>query len=717
MSNRWPLFVVLTLALPCAAQSSALLEAVRIQKPGVEALAADELSRCEAHRPKPCAERASLALLTGALTLAANDAVRAAALLQRAPPPKGLEAVQAWYLAEALAYAEQPTAALAALRKVGERAPPWLKRRARPREGELLLRTGQAKKALPLLDAWVKADGGAEALWPRALARLRTGARALALADLQRLVVAFPAHPHAALAAALRGELGDAAPLSESDRFTRAAALLASGEARAALRELDTLTATGDAERARRALLRAQALLAVGKEADALEALRTAERGDEATAAEAMLTRARRLLRANQHEEARAAFLAVEQRFPQHAAADEAGYFAAWLLLQDARDLEGAAAFASFEAQHPDSRKRDEARWFRGYALLRGGKPKEARAALLSLADDFPRSSLVPQARYWAARALEASGSSDAGKPTDAGTGAEAEYAGLVRSAAGSFYAALASERLTELGLPVPATFSQPPKPANAVSVPALALALQLNRTGLLRDAQEEVQALLASVGAADAERYAQALQAHGDFGNAHALAARHLWGATYTAQAPEAVGLMYPRAYEASVVSHAAAATLDPHFAWAIMRRESAFKPGVTSSADARGLMQIIPPTARAIATRLKLPEPDPDELYGPDTNVRFGTWYLGALLQRFGHPALAAAAYNAGPSNVLRWLTARGHLPLDRFVEEIPFKETRGYVKQVMADYVVYQKLYGGDVKRLALALPKPAASGVEF
>ena len=81
----------------------------------------------------------------------------------------------------------------------------------------------------------------------------------------------------------------------------------------------------------------------------------------------------------------------------------------------------------------------------------------------------------------------------------------------------------------------------------------------------------------------------------------------------------------------------------------------------------------------------------PAPDDLYSPDVNVRFGTWYLSALLERMGHPGLCAASYNAGPSAVAKWMTQRGALPLDEWIEEIPYKETRGYVKQVLADYVV--------------------------
>jgi soluble lytic murein transglycosylase len=233
----------------------------------------------------------------------------------------------------------------------------------------------------------------------------------------------------------------------------------------------------------------------------------------------------------------------------------------------------------------------------------------------------------------------------------------------------------------------------------------------------LLKDAADEVSRVVGAVGTAeDALVMGHALHTVSEFGAAHGLAARWLWGQVYTARKPEALALMYPRAYQQTVEASAAQVGLDPFLAWAIMRRESGFRPEVVSSADARGLMQIIPPTAKAIAIELKAPTPAPDDLYAPEINVRFGTWYLSALIDRMGHPALCAASYNAGPSAVSKWMAQRGSLPLDEWIEEIPYKETRGYVKQVMADYVMYQQLYGGadENSRVLLSLPIPKTSG---
>jgi soluble lytic murein transglycosylase len=126
---------------------------------------------------------------------------------------------------------------------------------------------------------------------------------------------------------------------------------------------------------------------------------------------------------------------------------------------------------------------------------------------------------------------------------------------------------------------------------------------------------------------------------------------------------------------------------------------------------------MQLLPATARQVAADTGADLPSPDDLYAPDTNVRFATWYLAALFTRLEHPALVAAAYNGGPSSVVKWVRAHGAVPLDQFIEEIPFKETRGYVKQVLADAFIYRALYGDALGELSLEVPKPKAKGIDY
>ncbi len=149
------------------------------------------------------------------------------------------------------------------------------------------------------------------------------------------------------------------------------------------------------------------------------------------------------------------------------------------------------------------------------------------------------------------------------------------------------------------------------------------------------------------------------------------------------------------------------------------MMRRESAFQPDRLSGARARGLMQLMARTATAIAKELQREAPEPDELYRPELNLDLSAWYVSQLSKRFVHPALIAAAYNAGPAVTLQWAAQYGSLPVDLFVESLPYKETRAYVKQVVADLYLYQLFYGAkaDGMRLPMSLPAPAPAGIDF
>lgn len=704
------------------AQSSELLAAVRVHAPALAERAQGELDACG-----PCPERARLSLLTGVLWLSEGEPGRAAAQLAAVKPPPKLEPFHGWYLGEAQAWSGARAAAVKTLTRAKERAPAALARRIEVRVAELQLELGQAAKALKVLEAAAAESPTPEALLTRAYARRATGAPDAAATDLRTLLLRFPTHPHAVEALRLLS-LSGPPTFGFEEQLLRAQALLAHGAPTEALAQLEAAPLPEGKERpaaaARKALLEGQALLVRGKEADAFARLDfAAAQGRPATAAEAMMTKARRLMRAQQHQDARALMLALDAKYPDNGNAPEAAYLGAWLSLADGRFEQAVEDFDAFEARHAGSKKRDEARWFRAWALFRLGRSDAARAGLQALVEEFPKSSLVPQATYWSARVAQLGGlthasTGDAGRPSPIDL--EKEYRDVARAFPGTIYAVLAAERLKGLGRTPPRLFAVAPKSLSVQPPASLALALELSRTGLLRDASDEVNRVVGQVSSADeALTTGHALQGVGEYGAAHALAARWLWGQVYTARRPEALALMYPRAYRETVEAHAASVGLDPFLAWAIMRRESGFRPEVVSSADARGLMQIIPPTAKAIALELKTPTPAPDDLYAPELNVRFGTWYLSALIDRMAHPALCAASYNAGPSAVAKWLGQRGQLPLDEWVEEIPYKETRGYVKQVLADHVIYQQLYGApDVApTVSLVLPQARATGVAF
>ncbi len=152
---------------------------------------------------------------------------------------------------------------------------------------------------------------------------------------------------------------------------------------------------------------------------------------------------------------------------------------------------------------------------------------------------------------------------------------------------------------------------------------------------------------------------------------------------------------LAYPTPYPEQVLAEARRYELDPMLLYALMRQESLFDPYAVSSAQAYGLMQIIPPTARAIAEALGQPYREA-WLYRPQVNIAFGAYYLARQRDRFGGNLwVALAAYNGGPGNAARWWeAARGDV--DLFYERITFEETRHYLERILEHLHIYRALY---------------------
>ncbi|HLA24679.1 MAG TPA: lytic transglycosylase domain-containing protein, partial [bacterium] len=149
---------------------------------------------------------------------------------------------------------------------------------------------------------------------------------------------------------------------------------------------------------------------------------------------------------------------------------------------------------------------------------------------------------------------------------------------------------------------------------------------------------------------------------------------------------------LAYPRAYWPLVAPAAARYGVDPLLVLAVIREESRFDPRAVSSANAVGLMQLLPSTARGILGR----PVGPTALMEPALNIRAGTAYLAGLLRGFqGTVPLAVGGYNAGPGGVRRH-AALARSDLERFVEELPYAETRAYVQRVMQSHGIYRWLY---------------------
>lgn len=162
---------------------------------------------------------------------------------------------------------------------------------------------------------------------------------------------------------------------------------------------------------------------------------------------------------------------------------------------------------------------------------------------------------------------------------------------------------------------------------------------------------------------------------------------------------------LRFPLHHDASIRREAARNSLDPAWIAAEIRAESVFDPNARSSADARGLMQVLPGTGASVASKLGVPWNGGDSLYDADTNIVLGTAYLRQLMDKYGgKPYQVIAGYNAGPAPLNRWVAQRPTMDPDFWIETISYKETRDYVARVLAFSTVYDWRLNGDAIRLS-------------
>jgi len=237
---------------------------------------------------------------------------------------------------------------------------------------------------------------------------------------------------------------------------------------------------------------------------------------------------------------------------------------------------------------------------------------------------------------------------------------------------------------------------------AAARAQPGLVRAFEFFALDRLREARHEWDFTLAQLEPRERRLAAAAATAHGWYDRAvYALNQGddlHLYE------------LRFPLARRAQIERDAHGAGIDPAWAYAIIRAESAWTTDAKSGADAWGLMQLLPGTARQLAKVEKVAFSGANDLFDADLNIRLGTRYLANMALRYdGSPWLASAAYNAGADPVARWVNARDALEPDFFIETIPYKETREYVARVLAFSVIYDWRLHGDAQSLASRLPR--------
>lgn len=291
---------------------------------------------------------------------------------------------------------------------------------------------------------------------------------------------------------------------------------------------------------------------------------------------------------------------------------------------------------------------------------------------------------------YWRARSLEKTGDKQA---------AESLFADLATSR--GYYSFLSAEHLSR-PLIIEATEIEVPEAIRQglLQNPAIERTYEWLQLGKMLKASREWDIIFAD---ASPEQWRAAAY----------LAASWGWydrtiQAAYRAGEHNALIDRFPMAFEPQVLKAAKKTGLKPELIWSIIRQESAFNQRAVSRAGARGLMQLMPRTARDVARRHKLSSKN---LFSPARNIRLGTLYLSEMKKRFGgNPALAAAAYNAGSRRVSSWLKRTPFIEAEAWIEAIPYNQTRRYVQQIMAYISVYEWRQAKTPGSLKTRISKP-------
>jgi soluble lytic murein transglycosylase len=392
-----------------------------------------------------------------------------------------------------------------------------------------------------------------------------------------------------------------------------------------------------------------------------------------------------------------AATRALVADFPDSSWSEEALNNLGTFHILDNDDAEAARVFGELYAKFPTGTRAERAAWKYGWWSYKNSEYAETARVFESAAAAHPRSDYRPSFLYWSAKSHGKMGS---------GQHAEARLQLVYTDYGNSYYGRLAGRQLparARRAMETDAVPASDPVDSDASQEPPTAATIRtLLAAELYDDALNEL-------------RYAQRA-----FGTSRAIEATIAWVYNRKGELRRAITLMrraypqhltangqevpreileiiFPLTYWSSIQKHAKARGLDPYLIAALIAQESTFDPKIRSSANAWGLMQIVPATGRRLARSLGIRRFTTSMLTNPETNLRLGTLYFSRLVEQFGGTHYALASYNAGENRVVRWKAERPGLDEDEFIDDIPFPETQNYVKRILGTAEDYRRLYG--------------------
>lgn len=619
---------------------------------------------------------------------------------------------------ELLLASDQPVEALKALDAVPEGSP--IHQRALLQRAATLQELKRTAEATALYESLAEredpAPGSALALW--ALAVHRGLGSPEAYPYLRRLWVHYPVSREGKRAAEkLKSYRGAAFAPNATERSLRVEQLMYVGYYDSAIAEADQLLAAGT----KKDEATCRALYARGRSYYKKNQLSNSVRGfgdagDRCVGlgeygAKSLYLLGTAQFRRKQYTASANAYLKLPTSYAEHSMADD-GYTRAGISLQENDELERAQeVWRKALDTLPEGDTVPEATWRLAWSLYLQGDTKGAIeiARRLAALGDTEHSDA---GSYWAARWKAYPDVEDPTRLDPAGRDAAvAELIAFVQARPFSFYSILASSRLKELApeahehlqkLRAPGPAERPWEVrVDVLEHHGIRNGVALARLGLAREALEEWDTFEGELTPDETAWLYQLRAAAGDWVIGHHQMRRwirtHPLG-TLGAGERAVVRVAYPDYYWSEVQEAAAGYRYDPRLFHALVREESNFNRRIVSFAGARGLSQLMPATARTTAGWMGR-SITMDELFEPEKNLPIGARYLESVMKSLdGSPYAALAGYNAGPGRVRQWHGEWGNVPTDEFVERIPFRETRGYVKRVMGTWQTY-RWYAGD------------------
>ena len=384
-------------------------------------------------------------------------------------------------------------------------------------------------------------------------------------------------------------------------------------------------------------------------------------------------------------------------RYPDHPRSEEALNEMARQYVLDDDDGTAAQIYTRMVDRFPGGAFAERGAWKAGWWAYREKNFAETIRVFERGVAHFPRSDYRPSWLYWTARAYERMGQR---------AKAVERYRLTATDYLNSYYGRLAWKRLEDLHQAsvtpgVRRVIETPPAPPpNHGFVQALIAA------GLFRPALNELQYAQRVWGDSPPLQATIAL-VHNRMGSLRLgiTAMRRAYPQFMAAGGEdlpvEILKIIFPLDYWPLLKGHAQAQGLDPFIVAALAAQESTFDPKIRSSANAIGLMQIIPPTGKRLAQQVGMRNFTARSLENPEISARLGTKYFGDMVKEFGGYHYALAGYNAGEHRVRRWNQEAPGLPQDEWIDNIPYQETQNYVKRILGTAEDYRRLYGDGTK----------------